>query len=82
MKEVFCKENPEKLREIREELQAGRPVKVYNLYETFYGCGFDRWLREGIKDIPCKIEETTYNHFADCGYPWTYVITPKSEKEG
>lgn len=79
MNVIRCKESPEKLKEIREELLNGRPVKVVNLYETFYGVGFDRWLREGIKDIPCDIKVTCYNHFPDTGYPWEYVITPKEK---
>ena len=79
MKNVFCREEPKKLKEIREELLAGRPVKVHNQYETVYGWGFGKWLRKGIEDIPCDIEESDYNHFADGGYPWTYLITPKSK---
>lgn len=77
MRHVYCKEQPEKMNEIREELLAGRPVMVHNEYETIYGWGFDGWLRKGIEDIPCHIEVIDRNHFADCGYPWTYEITPK-----
>lgn len=77
MKIVWCKESEKALKEIREELLAGRQVSVHNEYETFYGHGFDSWLRKGIADIPCEIKVTSYNHFADCGYPWTYEITPK-----
>ena len=79
MKDVCCRQEPEKLKEIREELLAGRSVMVYNEYETFYGWGFDRWLRDGIADIPCDVEVLSVNHFADCGYPWTYRITPKNK---
>ena len=74
MKKVFCKEEQNKLNEIREELLAGNPVEVNNEYETFYGVGFDRWLRKGIEDIPCDIKVTSYNKWE--GYPWTYIITP------
>jgi len=81
MKRVSCKENAEKLAEIREELLNGRPVEVHNQYETFYGHGFDSWLRKGIEDIACDIKVISYNHFADCGYPWTYVITPTNNNK-
>ena len=77
MKEVFTRLQPEKLQEIRDELLSGKPVRVINEFETFYGCSFDRWLRNGIKDIPCDIKVISYNHFPDCGYPWEYEITPK-----
>ena len=77
MKEIYCKESPEALEEIRKTLLAGEPVRVVNQYETFYGCMFDRWLREGIKDIDCDIEVLNYNHFPNCGYPWEYEIKVK-----
>lgn len=81
MKRISCKENAEKLAEIREELTNGRPVEVHNQYETFYGHGFDGWLRKGIADIACDIKVTSVNHFADCGYPWAYVITPNTNNK-
>lgn len=75
IKHVSCKEEKEALAVIREELNTTGRVEVCNLYETFYGVGFDGWLRNGIKDIPCDIEVKTYNQWE--GYPWDYVITKK-----
>lgn len=58
MKRISCKENAEKLAEIREELTNGRPVEVHNQYETFYGHGFDGWLRKGKRVAICdQLEE-------------------------
>lgn len=81
LKEISCKDTKDALAEIRATLQAGEPFRVVNQYETFYGVSFDRWLREGIKDIPCDIKVLNYNHFPDCGYPWEYEITPKSNNQ-
>ncbi len=77
LKEIYCKDHPEAMEEIRKPLLEGETIRVVNQYETFYGCTFDHWLREGIKDIPCDIKVLCYNHFPDCGYPWEYEITPK-----
>ena len=77
MKQIFTKESPENLKEIRSTLLSGEPIEVVNEYETFYGVGFDRWLREGINDIPCEIKVTSYNQLE--GYPWSYEIRPKKK---
>lgn len=77
MKKFIIKEDQKKLEEIREELLAGRSVEVNNEYETFYGVGFDKWLKDGIKDIPNTIEVKSWNKWE--GYPWTYVITPNKK---
>ena len=77
MKQIYCREDEAKLQEIREELKAGRGVIVHNEYETFYGCGFDSWLRKGIEDIKCEIEVTAMNQWWN--YPWEYRITPKNK---
>ena len=74
MKKIYTREEKDKLEEIRATLLAGEPVEVVNKYETFYGVSFDRWLREGIKDIQCDIKVTSWNHWE--GYPWSYEITP------
>ena len=80
MENVFyMREDNEKLSQIRELLLNGEEVEIHNCYDTFYGCGFDSWLRKGLADILCEIEETSWNHFPDCGYPWTYVIRPRKE---
>lgn len=76
MKTIYCKEHPDTLKEIREELLAGSSVEVNNQYETIYGVGFDQWLRENIKDIPCSIKVTSMS--SQEGLPWTYLITPNS----
>lgn len=73
VKRFFTKENEATLVKIREALIQDGCVEVHNEYETFYGVGFDKWLRDGIKDIPCKFEIITWNKWE--GYPWTYFIT-------
>ena len=70
---VYCKEEPRMLDLIRKILLRDGQVKVHNKYETFYGVGFDHWLREGLEDIPCTIEVISVNPWE--GYPWTYRIT-------
>lgn len=72
---VHCKEEPRMMKLIRKFLIRDGKVKVHNNYETFYGVGFDRWLREGLADIPCEIEVLTYNKWE--GYPWSYNIIKK-----
>lgn len=76
MKKFSMKQEPRKLEMVREELKNGNAVEVNNEFETFYGAGFDRWLREGLKDIPCDYKVTSWNKW--CGYPWCYIITPKN----
>lgn len=44
-------------------------------YETFYGVGFDRWLREGLADLPCEFEVLTWCKWYN--YPWSYLIKLK-----
>ena len=68
----FTRENDETLKKIREALISVGFAEVHNEYETFYGVGFDGWLRKGIADLPCEIEVTAVNHWE--GYPWTYFI--------
>lgn len=68
----YTKENEETLAKVRESLQEVGYAEVHNEYETFYGVGFDRWLREGLKDLDLTIEVTLINHWE--GYPWTYFI--------
>ena len=63
----------ETLKKIRETLLSDGAAEVHNEYETFYGAGFDGWLRNGLKDLPCKFRVTSVNHWE--GYPWTYIIT-------
>lgn len=75
MKEIYTKENAEKLQEIKDALANDGEVRVVNQYETIYGWGFDKWLRDGLKDFDVNYEIVCYNHFADCGYPWEYIIT-------
>ena len=77
IKRFYTKENNKVLEEIRTELKNGRPVQVVNEWETFYGCSFDDWLRNGLSDINCDIKVLSFNHFPDCGYPWEYEIMPK-----
>lgn len=73
MKEFYTKESEKVLGEIREALESDGIVKVHNAYETFYGVGFDRWLRNGLSDLDVEIEVTAWNGFG-YGYPWIYVI--------
>jgi len=75
MKKHYMRKENDKLELLRKDLQNGEQVKVFNEYETFYGADFDNWLREGIKDIPCDIKVTSWNHWYN--YPWAYEITPK-----
>ena len=44
--EFYIKENGCALAQIKELLLNGEEVKVHNIYETFYGISFDRWLRK------------------------------------
>ena len=76
---VYCKEQPRMLALIRKILARDGAVKVVNQYETFYGVGFDRWLRNGLADIPCDIEVISVNPWE--GYPWSYRITVKDIDE-
>ena len=70
---VCMREEQSGLEATREALLKEGVVKVVNEYETFYGVSFDGWLREGLKDIDCNFEVTSYNHWE--GYPWNYTIT-------
>ena len=70
---VCMREEQSGLEATREALLKEGVVKVVNQYETFYGVSFDGWLREGLKDLDCNIEVTSYNHWE--GYPWNYTIT-------
>lgn len=73
---TFCtREDEQTLQEIRKALLEDGAVEVHNEYETFYGVGFDRWLKNGLKDIPCEFDVLAYNPWE--GYPWTYRITKK-----
>ena len=74
MKQFYIREDNEALKEIRSLLQAGEPVEIHNTYDTFYGVDFDNWLKEGISDIACEIQVTSWNKWER--YPWTYIITP------
>ena len=68
----YTKEDEATLAEVRESLQKVGYAEVHNKYETFYGVGFDRWLRDGLKDLDLTIEVTAVNKWE--GYPWTYFI--------
>jgi hypothetical protein len=70
---VYMREEQSGLEATREALLKEGVVKVINEYETFYGVSFDGWLRQGLKDLDCNIEVTSYNHWE--GYPWNYTIT-------
>ena len=72
---VYTKDTDEGLAEIREYLLKDGAVDVHNEYETFYGVGFDRWLRKGLADIPCDIIVRDVNKWE--GYPWSYDIILK-----
>jgi len=75
MKEIYTTINTEKLQEIKDTLANDGEVLVVNQYGTIYGCGFDKWLRDGLKDFDVNYEIVCYNHFIDYGYPWVYIIT-------
>ena len=73
MKQFYTKEDEQTLQEIRKALLEDGVVEVHNDYETFYGVGFNRWLHDGLADIPCEFEVLAYNPWE--GYPWIYRIT-------
>lgn len=75
VKKVFCREEKEAIPVIREALVSDKAVEVVNEYETFYGVGFDRWLREALEDLNPEYVVTSVNHWE--GYPWSYEITLK-----
>ena len=68
----YTKENEEVLKQIREALLNTGYAEVHNQYETFYGVGFDRWLREGLADLEPTYEILMVNKWE--GYPWIYLI--------
>jgi hypothetical protein len=74
MKSFYTKEDNKTLEAIRAALLEDGAVDVHNEYETFYGVGFDKWLRNGLADLDCTFEVKSWNHFG-YGYPWHYVIT-------
>ena len=74
-KSVYTRDEEAGLKAIREALLADGLVDVHNEYETFYGCGFDSWLRKGLADIPCEIVVRDINQWE--GYPWSYDIVLK-----
>ena len=69
----YTKESEEMLKNIRLALINEGIAEVHNEYETFYGVGFDQWLKDGLKDLNPTYEVTSYNRWE--GYPWTYIIT-------
>ena len=55
-------------------LNAGKSVKVVNTHETFYGWGYDRHLKEALKDQDCKIECIEHDHIE--GFPSVFIVSP------
>jgi hypothetical protein len=56
MKSFYTKEDNKTLEAIRAALLEDGAVDVHNEYETFYGVGFDKWLRNGLADLDCPFE--------------------------
>lgn len=75
METIYTRENPDNLERIRHALQQDGAVKVVNEYETFYGVGFDRWLRNGLADLPCEFKVLSWCKWYN--YPWSYLIKLK-----
>ena len=74
---IHMRENARLLRLACKYLTEDGTVDIWNAYETFYGVGFDRWLRESLKDRDCDIKVLDYDTYND--YPRGYRISLNRE---
>lgn len=73
MRTIHTRKEDENMVLIRTALQEDGVVEVVNEYETFYGTDFDRWLKNGLKDMDCTFEVLSWCKWYN--YPWDYKIT-------
>ena len=77
--QIYCRDDQAALEDIRGILKDGRALTVHNLYETFYGCGWGRWLIEGTQDIATATITEHWHAWGNCPpYPSTIVLVPKA----
>lgn len=81
MKEYYCRQNlqgEQTLLDIKRDLANGEIVRLNNQHETFYGCGFDQWVEDALKDTPHVTKVVLRN--CEYGYGEEFIIKPKEEE--
>lgn len=78
---MFCRDDDEALEDIRRHLtETKQPLEVHNGFDTFYGCGWGRWLTEGTKDIAtAKVTSMQSSHGYGPDFPGAILLTPISK---
>ena len=71
---LFCRDDDKALEAIRELLTAGMTIDAHNDYDTFYGCGWGRWLMDGTKDIATAEVLDSWNPGGYCDRPFPNII--------
>ena len=75
---LYCRDDADALEDIKELLSDGQPLEVHNAYDTFYGCGWGRWLIDNTKGLAEAKVTDSWNpgYYCNQPFPCTIVLTP------